>query len=246
MGTRLLTTIVMIAVVAVVFSSIGMAYTASTENTGNNLTSKYVVLEQTNYSFGGNSSFKFDIITTVDGTVYQADGVEVLAIPGGITYRGVQIGANDTLKATEVGTSEGSIDVLVKTFGDGFTDFSHYANGWRYILKVVGPDPEGIEDPLVQYAVYDGGTDGNSDLAEWTYYCVDSGVVSEADSLTIKTYADVSDVYTTSLYFVGPESGSMASSPVRPDADSENGVIISNGTIQFIYDSDGGTQNEQL
>ena len=45
--------------------------------------------------------------------------------------------------------------------------------------------------------------------------------------------------YRTELYFVGPkvEDASLAESSVRPDTE---GMIINDGTVKFIYNSNGG------
>ena len=182
MKSKALLAMALVLVMAAAFTTIGMAYTASTDNSGNTATSEYVVLEQTNYTFSSASGLRFDIITTKAGTVYQANGSFTIDIPISQTesqsYIGVQIGQQDTLKATEINTSLGSIQVSVNTFAPGsntgFKDFSSNTMGWRYVLKVEGPDPTNPQDTLIQYAVYDGAVPSESDLIEWDCYYVDS------------------------------------------------------------------------
>ena len=249
MKSKALLAMALVLVMAAAFTTIGMAYTSSTENSGNNVTSEYVVLEQTNYTFSSGTGLRFDIITTKTGTVYQANGSFTIGIPNGELvkqYVGVQIGAEDTLKATEINTSLGSIEVYVNTFAPGsntgFQDFSSNVQGWRYVLKVVGPDPNNPGNTLTQYAVYDGSSSSQSDLVEWCcYYVNGSGhlVQYQNNCLSIKTYSSNTDVYTTKLYFVGPKVGdsTVAESPLRPDT---NGMIINDGTIKYIYRNNGG------
>jgi len=247
--SKALLAMALVLVMAAAFTTIGMAYTASTDNSGNTATSEYIVLEQTNYTFSSNSGLRFDIITTKTGTVYQTNGTFTIGIPNGELvnqYVGVQIGQSDTLKATEINTSLGTIPVSVNTFAPGsntgFQDFSANTLGWRYVLEVVGPDPNNPGNTLTQYAVYDGATPSQSDLVEWRCFYVDANehlVPTQDNCLSIKSYSSNTDVYTTKLYFVGPKVGetSMAESPLRPDS---QGMIINDGTIKFIYESSGG------
>ncbi len=247
MKSKALLAMALVLVMAAAFTTIGMAYTASTDNSGTTATSEYIVLEQTNYTFSSASGLRFDIITTNTGTVYQTIGTFPIDIPNGELvkpYVGVQIGQSDTLKATEINTSLGTIPVSVNTFAPGsntgFQDFSANTLGWRYVLEVVGPDPSNPENTLTQYAVYDGASSTQSDLVEWRcYYKNESGDLDayQNNCLSIKT--GNTDVYTTKLYFVGPKVGetSMAESPLRPDS---QGMIINGGTIKFIYESNGG------
>jgi len=54
------------AVLGMAFAGVGYAYTASTENSGNNLTSEYVVLSQTNYTLSSDGSFEYYSVTNSD------------------------------------------------------------------------------------------------------------------------------------------------------------------------------------
>ena len=237
MNSKLALAVTIIAVMGVAFAGIGYSYTATTENSGNTLTSEYAVLEQHNYTYG-NEEIRFNTITTSAGSVYKltktsnSNPVDTVCTIGGTTYKGIQIGTSDTLKATKVGNDTGSLKVHVMTFGPGFKDFSSAgANGWKYILKVT--KSTGTESVADQYAIYDGSAvDRVTNISEWSYYVDDSGTLVSADSLTLNTYNDTTQyTYTTTLYLVGPNGQST----VRPDT---GGYVINNGTIKFMYDSE--------
>ncbi len=138
MRSRFLLTISLLFVVAASFVTIGMAYTASTDNTGNTVTSEYVVLEQFNYSLSSEDGLRFDIVTTEAGTVYQIPRVVPLIDIDGAQYYGFKVG-EDQLTAHVVGSERSNLDVFVETSdligGVGFSAFGDYQD-WRYILKV--------------------------------------------------------------------------------------------------------------
>ena len=200
MGSRLLTTIAILAVVALSFVTIGFAYTASTENSGNTVVSEYVVLDQTNYDVTS-EDIKFDTITTELGTVYQLVGtaqkpVEKLLSIDGKDYYGIQLGNSDTLSAAVVGSTKTVIDVTVNTLNLNnslYTEFSELFD-WRYVLKVSGT---GVPD---QYAYYDGS--GTDDLVQWKTVNTQSPIIADVTTGTIpgswKVWGsgDVQDGYT--------------------------------------------------
>ena len=138
MRSKFLLTMALIMVVAAAFTTIGMAYTASTENTGNTTTSDYVVLEQFNYTLSSDDGVRFDIITTETGDVYQVKNVTPLIEIDGVEYSGFKFG-EDQLSAHVVGSDKVNLKVSVTTtdlgFGDGFTPYEEMQD-WRYILKV--------------------------------------------------------------------------------------------------------------
>ena len=199
----------LILAVAVGFVSIGMAYTASTENSGNDLSSDYVVLYQTNYTFSENDdSFNklvLSIMSSDVGTFYQISGVESLEPTfNGRIYYGLKIGT-DTLGIKAVGNGhESPLKVSVKTFSDGFNDFSDQTFGWRYVMKIVGKDSN--LNTFTQYAYYDGEppADNSDDQIGWKVLkkVNDEWVRAEDDKLTIY-FGEGIDPYQTTLYFAG-------------------------------------------
>jgi hypothetical protein len=220
----------MIAVIGLAFVGIGMAYTSSTENSGNELSSEYVVLEQNNYSFGTNSALKFNTVTTKTGSTYIASGMNEPFTLGGVSYKGIKVGSPDLLKAVKVGTPEVTLKVYVQTFGGGFRDFHSYDDGWRYILRIT----DSTNPSNVQYAVYDGSpVDHTTNVSEWAYYDKD-GVAT--NFLAIRPYTDQDQAtYTTELFFAGKVQITKVQSSAKPV--DKDGVIIDSGTIKFFYDS---------
>ena len=78
MKSKLLATIALIIVAALAFSSIGIAYTATTQNTGNTISSEYAVLSQTYYNFTQDKNgFAYDtIVSKYEGCTYVANSDE--------------------------------------------------------------------------------------------------------------------------------------------------------------------------
>ncbi|MBE6513659.1 MAG: hypothetical protein E7Z69_00800 [Thermoplasmata archaeon] len=134
---KIVLAVAIVAVLAMAFTSVGYAYTASTENSGNSVTSQYVTLTQQNYTFAG-GSVSFNVIETEAGIKYQLVGTtyELTDIEGQ-GYIGTKIGS-DKLSATMTGGSGGVLDVAVSSpqlNGSWFTDYSGDLYGWRYVLK---------------------------------------------------------------------------------------------------------------
>ena len=200
--SRALTVVALLAVVAMVFVGVGAAYAASTENSGNTVTSEYVVLSQTSYSFT-DDTLQYDVVTNELGTAYQLRYVTELVTIDKQMYYGVQVGSSDTLRADVVGSDKASIKVKVNTTmidGSLFTDFSDIYD-WRYILKIEGDDS-------LWYAYYDGSRPLlGSNTVDWTILerrSTSNGYeYVKVDSLTIKVSGDQEYVYTTSLFFAG-------------------------------------------
>lgn len=134
---KLVLAIAIVAVLAMAFTSVGYAYTASTENSGNSVTSQYVTLTQQNYTFNG-YAVSFDVVETEAGIKYQLNGhTEELMDIEGRGYVGALIGS-DKLSATMTGGTGGVLGVAVTSpqMNDGwFTDYSGDLYGWRYVLK---------------------------------------------------------------------------------------------------------------
>ena len=92
---------VIVLALAASFTAVGYAYTSSTENSGNTVTSEYVVLTQTEYTFS-TKNLALDIVSTDAGDAYRLVGgtTELIDIDGR-KYYGFKIG-EDTLQATIV------------------------------------------------------------------------------------------------------------------------------------------------
>ena len=196
MSFRFLVTVMILVVLALGFTTIGFAYTASTENSDNSALSEYVVLEQTTYSFSTHD-ISFDTIHSDVGTVYYINDADVVIEPTGdvLPYSGVLIGT-DTFKATLTGIEATNIDVSIKTFGFGFNDFSAKTLDWRYVMKII----EHNDQTKISYAVYDGKPPSGADeLADWNI------VVKENEKWVYKTKLNikVDTLYDTELYFAG-------------------------------------------
>ena len=203
MYTRLLSTLGLLAVLAIAFGGIGMAYTASTENAGNTVTSEYVVLEQRGYDFTLTDGLKIDIVTSELGTYYQLrNAVEIEPKIDGAKYYGVEI-STDILQATVVGSWDGKVQVCTPKINDTwFTDYSNNAMDWRYVLKVTG---EVDGQSVTQYAYYDGKTPADGEMINWKVIKKDGGdwVYTDNGEPLTELYI-VEDVqYDTTLYFAG-------------------------------------------
>ena len=192
--SRLFATAVVVMLIAAAFATVGYAYTSSTENMGNTVTSEYVVLTQHEYTFS-NENLRFDVIDTEGGKVYQLLGgyTELITIDGK-KYYGVEVG-HDTLTATRVGSEDTTVYVNVSSaheLGGWFTDYSDTLLDWRYILEV--EDTSHVK----QYAYYGGSLDG-----VWQYQT--DGAPAEKLTLTAE------EEYTTRLYFAGVGMNTSAS-----------------------------------
>lgn len=211
-ATRLLAMISLIAVMAMAFAGIGMAYTASTENTSNTVSAEYVVLYQHNYEFTS-SNLRFDVVTNEMGTTYQIRKAVPLLDLDGELYYGVQIGATDQLRSYSTMTWNNKVNVSTLVTEDNwFTDYSDEALSWRYILKI---EATFVDDaaktafitanptaPLLMYAIYDGSGD-EGDVVEWDIWKPtydQSGNITGYESTDTLTIID-DVVYETKLYF---------------------------------------------
>ena len=238
--SRLFAAAIVVMLIAAAFATVGYAYTSSTENRGNTVTSEYVVLTQQEYTFS-NENLRFDVIDTEGGKVYQLLGgyTELITIDGK-KYYGVEVG-HDTLTATRVGSADPAIYVEVSSaheLGGWFTDYSDTLLDWRYILEV--------EDTYhaKQYAYYGGSLDG-----VWQYQT--GGVSAEKLTLTAE------EEYTTRLYFAGVgmnTSASLRSSDSLLKVTSSINITpewrplssTPNGLVKCIFQSGEGSGDDRV
>ena len=150
MGRGVAFGITMVAVFGMAFAGIGYAYTASTENSGNSISSEYVVLAQSNYTFSAGTSFTYYSITSSADTYYYIadDDPAVKRIldtdSGGYAkhnnkfYWGVRIGDPTTLSISSVNydiSNTMRIQVRMSTVdNECFTKFT--TNNWLYFMKI--------------------------------------------------------------------------------------------------------------
>lgn len=208
----------LVMVVAAGFATIGMAYTASTDNSGNTASSDYVVLTQTNYTLTNNSNLIIDAVTMPAGTFYQLPCSEDLFTYEGRHYCGVKVGDSDTLEAEAVGTERTVIPIKAETYYTGsgksvltnFTDFSNSSLSWRYVVKVEvadrGDTPDNLwtNTPSVQYLYYDGNNKPDEEgriLWKALVQGQTEGVFVDAESNSLQIVEGAT--YRTSLYLAG-------------------------------------------
>lgn len=218
MRSKFLLAMALVMVIAAGFATIGMAYTASTDNSGNTASSDYVVLTQTNYTLTNNSSLIIDAVTMPVGTFYQLPCSEDLFTYEGRHYCGVKVGDSDTLEAEAVGTERTVIPIKVETFYTGsglnistnFTDYSESSLSWRYVIKVevadTGDTPDDLwtDVPSVQYLYYDGNNKPDSDgRILWKVLAPGAtiGQFEDAESNSLQIVEGA--MYRTSLYLAG-------------------------------------------
>ena len=207
-----------LAIVAIILAGswlIGFAYsyTSASENTGNTSMSEYVVLSQSEYSFGS-GDMTFNTVTTRDQvtggpfTVYRISGDTLDPITiSAVSYTPVVVGErSSSLVGQYTGPENPSSlqDVYVQTVGDGFADIS--ALGWYYVIMVTC---DGEPD---QFVYWDGDPQN-----EWQG-SFDMTIVSNKTT----------KAYTTQLCIAVPTAGSNNTNNIP-------NKIIDDGTIRFVY-----------
>ena len=117
---------ILIAITAVAFITVGLAYTASVENSDNTTPVEYVVLSQSKFTIDQNG-LRLDTLSSDVGTAYILNYAEPLTDRtktykfkiDDIEYYGYAVGT-DTLEVTSVGNAATSpIKVSLCTFGTG-------------------------------------------------------------------------------------------------------------------------------
>jgi hypothetical protein len=201
---------ILIAITAVAFITVGLAYTASVENSDNTTPVEYVVLSQSEFTFNQNG-LRLDTLGGDVGTAYIVNYAEPLMGKNdkkfqidSVDYHGYAVGT-DTLKVTSVGNAVTSpIKVSLCTFGTGFKDFSEDYLGWRYVMKIEGKDNDNGD--LLWYACYDGRPPavGSEDgLVGWKVFKDMGTEWEEVSHLDVHFGAGIDD-YKTTLYIAGP------------------------------------------
>ena len=181
-------TIAFVAIVGIAAVGAGYAYTSSTQNSGNNAASEYVVLMQEEYTFTSEPySLNYSTVAKADGKYYQLTNVEqdclmvIGEAPNESYYYGVEIG-KDVLTSALVGFSSETIPLRSQKTNDGFADFK--GTGWLYVLKLT---PRTTGEILVAY------WDGDVENKNWSY-------ANGENQLSLMTGV----TYDTTLYFAAP------------------------------------------
>ena len=228
------------AVAGIVLVGAGYAYSSSTENAGNEVSSEYVVLTLGDYTFVDDGKFEYYTMTGNDGiTRYcivdygENNRVQQLVTdsdrklaPGIITFWGVKIGESE-LSMSQTGLNEAYLAIKLQMNSDGdhyFTIFDTSRAQWKYFVKLYYMESE------VQTDIHWIASDGK----QW--YSIqgegDSGDYVKLDS---------SKTYKMELYFAGPDfvfgGKHYAGSQVKPVANGLTAKVIKDGRIKFVFDS---------
>ncbi len=162
MTRRLALTAAIVIVIGISFITTGYAYTSMTENSSNNASSEYVVLELNGYTFS-TDDLALDVISTDAGTTYRlVGGYKELIDIDGKRYYGAVIG-EDRLLATRTVDDDTPMPITISSptvDGGWFADFSSKLQDWRYVLEV----KNAVDDENPQYTYYDGSVGG-----QWKY-----------------------------------------------------------------------------
>jgi hypothetical protein len=138
MTRRLALTAAIVIVIGISFITTGYAYTSMTENSSNNASSEYVVLELNGYTFS-TDDLALDVISTDAGTTYRlVGGYKELIDIDGKRYYGAVIG-EDRLLATRTVDDDTPMPITISSptvDGGWFADFSSKLQDWRYVLEV--------------------------------------------------------------------------------------------------------------
>ena len=147
MDTRKITLIATIAVIALIAVGVGYAYTATTQNSGNNAQGEYVTLTQTGdgaYKFTKDAedsiaNIKYDTINTGPGqTSYRLASKTIEQVINTKTYTLAQVGNPFVIEATA--TNAEYTDMTCTFTTTGF----NMGNGWCFAIKTVN----GTSDPV--------------------------------------------------------------------------------------------------
>ena len=226
------------AVAGIVLVGAGYAYTASTENTGNDVTSEYVVLVQSNYTLVDDGKFDYYSMTGSDSITryciidYEGTRVQKLVTdtecklgPKPLDYWGVKIGGAE-LSMSKTGLTDNYLVVKLEMNSDEdhyFTTFDKSRAQWKYFMKIYYVEEETEKD------VHWLGSDG----VNW-YAMQKAGDSDNCVKL------DSSKTYNTDLYFGGPDvtfgGKHYAGSAVKPQGDGGSAKIIKDGRIKFVFD----------
>ena len=237
---------ILIAITAVAFITVGLAYTASVENSDNTTPVEYVVLSQSKFTIDQNG-LRLDTLSSDVGTAYILNYAEPLTDStktykfkiDDIEYYGYAVGT-DTLEVTSVGNAATSpIKVSLSTFGSGFKDFSDSYLSWRYVMKIEGKD--GSNHDLLWYACYDGrppALGSQDDLVGWTVYKYKGeGKWDEVSYLDVYFGSGIA-AYNTTLYIAGPGESIRDGSVLKEAEDSVKATGNTTVTAVWIAKTD--------
>lgn len=240
MDTRKIILIATIAVIALAAVGIGYAYNAFSVNDGNQMTTEYAELLQTNYNFAAedkDDTFNTKTATQNAGphnpstnplvTTFKLNNTTRItgSSDGASNYYGVAVGSPDTLKVDQINGTQSRNYTVTVTELSGFKDFSGSLAYWKYVIKVT-------DTTTTQYVVFNGSTTVNSTNVT---YIDNTGAT--ATSLTLVEGTQ----YTTTLYFaglgvqnlIGETDATAWGAQSTQIATESTGAIITNGSITF-------------
>jgi hypothetical protein len=130
--------VIMICAVAIV--GVSYAYTASTENDGNNAASQYVKLSQGgtgNYTFtkDGTTTVYYDTVNTTDSSTYSyriTESQRTAKTVSATDYEVVQLGSSFTIDASSVGSSPSVLNCTFSTLN------FNLQTGYVFIVEITG------------------------------------------------------------------------------------------------------------
>ena len=245
-GRTVMFGIALIAVLGVAAVGVGYSYTASTENTGNTVSSTYVVVSQSNYTFQSNGTFEYYSVTNAQTTlnnkvvpyylIMDAEGNELSKYVvrfWNVDYYGIKVG--DTVLSVDL-SHYASLDDVVLSLSmpaepksandDGFTKYSgSHGVDWRYFLKVYYKDEHGVEQDTQWFW-----SKGNG----WNDF--------RTNSSSNVTLHEPGKDYTVELYYAAPGkviNGEtlVSQEPLGYSKWNDGRTIIKNGWIKFLFDS---------
>ena len=230
--------VTLVAVVGLSFAGVGYAYTASTENADNTVSSTYVVLSQSNHTFKSNGYFEYYSITTGSNPYYlilDSNGNELADYVGnfwGKDHYGIKVGTTElTADISHYSTTLPTVTLTLsmpaeptKDTDNGFTKYSGGSGStWRYLLKMyykVGND---------ETDVHWFWSKGNG----WNDFTPQS-----KDTVVLQT----NQVYTVELYYAAPGgvfNGEklVSQEPIGYSKWNGGKTIIKNGWTKFIFET---------
>lgn len=190
MDTRKMTLFATIAAIALLAVGIGYAYTASTSNSGNNVTTDYVTIVQDNanegsgaYTFAGNAKIHWNSDDYKDGqninTKFTLDGVATNVATG---YALTQIGDSFVLKTAPQtgGTAAADVTCAITQTGFSTPEITGSTKTTAIFLKVVAATNDQAVTSLFKldnesFRLFTPGTPETLGASTFTIYDVGNG-----------------------------------------------------------------------
>lgn len=221
--TKIIAAVAVIMMCAAGLVGAGYAYTASTENSGNDATSEYVKLTQNGpgaYTFANDLTVYADSknYNNAETFAYRLADVRTDLNVGGTHYAAVKLGETIYLDVTDVGRDSANLACTFATDG-----FNVQNTNYKFILKITSHTAE----PTTVYSVVTG------DDAWSTNAFTINWVTDEYKDLTVDVYYGY--LITEATAIAGTDSGTV--NGWVPNAPAEN--PLTNAVITFTATIDG-------